>query len=83
MLLLLHLVDGAILEGPLEDVGLVAGAGSDRLGLVEGGPEFAKVLQLDEVPDFGEGRLDDDALENGGGSGNRRHVRDMVVCVRV
>lgn len=81
--LLLHLVDGTILEGPLEDVGLVAGAGSDRLGLVEGGPELAEVLQLDEVPDFGEGCLDDDALENGGGSGNRRHVRDVDVCVRV
>lgn len=44
VLFLLHLVDGAILEGPLEDVGLVAGTGGDRLGLVEGGPELAEVL---------------------------------------
>lgn len=81
MLLLLHLVNSAILEGPLEDIGLVAGAGSDRLGLVESGPELAKVLQLDEVPNFGERRLDDDALENGGGSWDRRHVCDVPACL--
>lgn len=80
VLLLLHFVDSAILEGPLENIGLVAGAGRDRLGLVEGGPELAKILQLDEMPDFGEGRLDDDALENGGGSWDRRHVVVVYRC---
>lgn len=70
MSLLLDLVDSAILEGPLEDVGLGAGAGGDDFGLVKGGPELAEVLQLDEVPDLCERRLDDDALEDGGGGGD-------------
>lgn len=75
MSLLLDLVDGTVLEGPLEDIGLGAGAGGDGLGLVESGPELAEVLQLDEVPDLGERRVDDDALEDGGGGGDDgRHV---------
>lgn len=49
MLLLLNLIDGAVLEGPLENIGLVVGA-LDDLGLLERGPELGKVLQLDEVP---------------------------------
>lgn len=49
MLLLLDLVDGAVLEGPLEDVGLVVGA-LDDLRLGKRGPELGEVLQLDEVP---------------------------------
>lgn len=73
--LLLDLVDSAVLEGPLEHVGLGTSVRGHGLGLVKGGPEFAEVLQLDVVPDFGQGRLDDDTLEDGGGGWDwgRRH----------
>jgi len=69
VLLLLDLVDAAVLEGPLDQVGLLVGA-LDELGLGQGGPELGEILQLDEVPDVGEGRLDDDALEHRGGGGD-------------
>lgn len=74
MLLLFDFVDSAIPERPLEDIGFGAGAGGDGLRLFKSGPEDAEVLQFDEVPDLGQGRLDDDALENRGGGGDGRHV---------
>ena len=49
VLLLLHFEDSAILEGPLDDVGLLAGA-LDELALGDGGPELGEVLELDVVP---------------------------------
>lgn len=81
VLLLLDLVDAAVGEGPLEDVRLLADV-LDDLRLGEGGPELGKVLQLDEVPDLGERRLDDNALEDGGGGGNAggRHLVVLGWC---
>jgi hypothetical protein len=49
VLLLLDLIDGAVLEGPSEHIGLVVGA-LDDLRLGEGRPELGEVLKLDEVP---------------------------------
>lgn len=43
VLFLLHVQLGAILEGPVDDIGLVAGA-LNELARLEGGPEVAKVL---------------------------------------
>ena len=88
MLLLLDLELGAVLEGPLDDVGVVGGA-LDKLGLGQGGPEVGEVLQPDVVPDVGERRLDDGALHHRSGGwdwrglgGGRRHVVVMVLgCV--
>lgn len=54
MLLLLDLNDGAVLEVPLDNVGLLRGT-LGVLGLLEGRPELVEVLELDEVPDVGEG----------------------------
>lgn len=75
VLLLLDLVHSAVLKCPLDDIGLIVGTG-DSLRLGEGGPEFAEVLQLDEVPHVRERRLDHDALQDRGGRGDgvgRRH----------
>lgn len=73
MLLLLHLEDSTILEGPLDNVSL--GRNSlDPFALVEGRVEVAKVLKLDEMPDGAEGSLNDSRLDDRGGGGNaRRH----------
>lgn len=49
MLLLLDLNDGVILEGPLDNVCLLAGA-LDILRLGQGRPELGEILELDEVP---------------------------------
>lgn len=49
VLLLLDLIDGTVLEGPLEHIGLVVGA-LDDLRLGEGRPELGEVLELDQVP---------------------------------
>ena len=69
VLLLLHFKNGAILERPLDDVGLVR-CSLDPLALLELGPELAEVLELDEVPDVAEGRLDDRRLADKGGGGD-------------
>jgi hypothetical protein len=53
VLLLLDLNNGAILEVPLDDVGLLRSA-LGVLGLVESRPELVEVLELDEVPDVRE-----------------------------
>ena len=53
VLLLLDLDDGAVLEVPLDNVGLLRGA-LGVLGLVESRPELVEVLELDEVPDVRE-----------------------------
>lgn len=72
VLLLLDLEDGAVLEGPPDDVGLLASA-LDELGRAEGGPELAEVLDLDEVPDVGERGTNDGRLADGGGGRDGRH----------
>lgn len=72
VLLLLDLNDGAVLESPLDNVGLLAGA-LDVLGAAEGRPELGEVLELDEVPDVGERGADDGRLADGGGGGDGRH----------
>lgn len=81
VLFLLNFEDGAILEGPLDNVGVGRGA-LDELALVELGPELGEVLELDEVPDMGEGRLDDDGLDDRGGGGDTsrgvHYVRVLV-----
>lgn len=71
MLLLLHLELCAVLECPLDNVGLVRCA-LDELALLELGPELAEVLELDQVPNIAEGRLDDGRLVDGGGGGDGR-----------
>lgn len=43
MLLLLHVKLGAIIEGPVDDIGLLVGT-LDELARLEGGPEVAEVL---------------------------------------
>ena len=50
VLLLLDLNDGAVLEVPLDNVGLVRGT-LGVLALVQCAPKLGEVLQLDEVPD--------------------------------
>ena len=77
MLLLLDLNDGAVLEGPLDNVGLLRGA-LDVLGAAEGRPELGEVLDLDEVPDVGQRGLDDGRLSDGGGGGDGRHVEECL-----
>jgi hypothetical protein len=54
VLLLLDLNDGAVLEVPLDNVGLLRGT-LGVLGLLKSRPELVEVLELDEVPDVGEG----------------------------
>lgn len=80
MLLLLDLQDLAILESPLHDIGVNAGA-LDRLALGEGGPEVGKVLELDHVPDVGEGCGDNGGFRDGGGSWDARHSEASTVLV--
>ena len=80
MLLLLDLKNLTVLEGPLNNVGLGGGA-LDPVALLELGPELAEVLELDQVPDGAEGRVDDGGLADGGGSGDgaRHDVEDAIV----
>ena len=75
VLLLLNLEGLAVLEGPLDDVGLGRCA-LDELALLELRPELAEVLELDQVPDGAEGRVDDGRLADGGGGGNGRHFEN-------
>ena len=65
--LLLNLQDGAILECPLDNVGVWAGA-LDKVARLEVAPEVAEVFELDLVPDIGELGLDDGRLGDGRGS---------------
>ena len=52
MLFLLDLHDGAILESPLDNVGLCT-CTLDEFALAQGRPELREVLQLDEMPNVG------------------------------
>jgi hypothetical protein len=81
VLLLLDLEGLAVLECPLNDVGLGRGA-LDKLTLLELRPELAEVLELDQVPDIAEGCVDDGRLADGGGSGDGRHCEwvQLVMC---
>lgn len=63
VLLLLHLLLSAILEGPFDDIGLMRDT-LDMMALFEFCPEVMEVLELDQVPDLGkrggnDGRLYD------------------------
>ncbi|TLS21690.1 uncharacterized protein PpBr36_09622 [Pyricularia pennisetigena] len=69
VLLLLHVEYCAVLEGPLDEVRVWRGA-LDPLGLVELAPKLAKVLELDQVPDLGERRVNDGRFEDAGGGGD-------------
>lgn len=69
MLLLLYLENRLVFERPLDNVGLVGGS-LDPLALLELRPELAEVLELDEMPDVGEGRLDDGRLADEGRGGD-------------
>jgi hypothetical protein len=77
VLLLLDLNDGAVLESPLDNVGLLVGV-LDVLRRAEGRPELGEVLDLDEVPDVGERGADDGRLADGGGGGDGRHGERFV-----
>jgi hypothetical protein len=72
VLLLLHLKNLAILERPLDDIRLLRGA-LDVLALLQLGPELAEVLELDQVPNVAEGRVDDGRLADEGGCGDSGH----------
>lgn len=72
VLLLLDLEDSAVLEGPLDDVG-VGGYALHPLAGGEGGVELGEILQLDQVPDVAEGGFDDGGLEDRGGGRDARH----------
>jgi hypothetical protein len=82
VLLLLHLNSTTVLEGPLDDIGVLADA-LDELGRLEGRPEVGKVLELDMVPDMREGSLDDSALQHRGGGWDLRsgHGDGVLWCV--
>jgi hypothetical protein len=58
VLLLLDLDSRAVLESPFDYIGLI-GCALDKLALLEGRPELAEVLELDQMPDIAEGRLND------------------------
>lgn len=72
VLLLLDLEDGAVLEGPLDDVG-VGGRALHPLAGGEGRVELGEVLELDQVPDVAEGGFDDGGLEDRGGGWDAGH----------
>lgn len=72
VLLLLDLEGLAVLECPLDDVGLRRGA-LDEFALLKLRPELAEVLELDQVPDIAEGCVDDGRLADRGGGGDSRH----------
>lgn len=88
MLLLLDLNGRAVLEGPFDDISLVGGA-LDELALLESRPELAEVLELDQVPNIAERRLNYGRLADRGGGGNAsRHYDlscsiDLAGCVSV
>lgn len=82
MLLLLDLKLSAVLEGPLDDVGLIRGA-LDELALLKLRPELAEVLELDQVPDIAEGRLDDGRLANRGGGGYASGHDEFGVTIEI
>jgi hypothetical protein len=80
VLLLLDLDDGAVLEGPLDNVGLLRRT-LDVLGAAEGRPELGEVLDLDQVPDVGQRGADDGRLADGGGGGDGRHFEVCLRCL--
>lgn len=61
MLFLLHLLLRAILESPLDNVGLMRDT-LNVVALVKLCPEVVKVLELDQVPDLGKRGGDDGGL---------------------
>jgi hypothetical protein len=76
VLLLLDLNLGAVLESPLDNVGLLGGT-LDVLRGAEGRPELGEVLDLDQVPDGGERGANDGRLADGGGGGDGRHCKGI------
>ena len=80
MLLLLDIENGAVLKGPLDDVGLGRGA-LDPLALLELAPELGEVVELEEVPDFAGVGFDDGGFaDRVRGWDCRRHVVRVVLC---
>jgi hypothetical protein len=82
VLFLLDLNDGSVLEGPFDHIGLIRGS-LDELALVECRPELAEVLELDQVPDIAEGRLDDSGLANGGRGGDASRHGGLYCAIGV
>ena len=81
MLFLLHLLLGAILKGPLDDVGLMRGT-LDMMALLKLCPEVMKVLELDQMPDLGERGSNDGGFCDRGRSGDAaRHVCCLLFVV--
>lgn len=78
MLLLLDLEGLAVLECPLDNVGLW-GSALDELALLKLRPELAEVLELDQVPDIAERCVDDGRLADGSGGGNSRHRDSQLI----
>lgn len=66
MLLLLHIQNSPILESPLYDIRFRRSS-LDVIGFLELGPKLMKVLELNEMPDLGEGGGDDGGFGDGGG----------------
>ena len=66
---MLHVLLGAILENPLDDVGFGRGT-LDMMALVELSPEVVKVLKLNQMPDLGKRGVDDGRLCDRGRGGD-------------
>jgi hypothetical protein len=78
--LLLDLDSRAVLESPFDYIGLI-GRALDEFALLKSRPELAEVLELDQVPDIAEGRLNDGRLADGGGGGDgARHYDGLKLC---
>lgn len=69
VLFLLHLLLGAILEDPFDNVGFGRGT-LNMMALIELGPESVKVLKLNQMPDLGERGVNYRRFGNGGGGGD-------------
>lgn len=83
MLLLLYFHDRAILERPLDDIGILRGA-LNPLALLKSSPKLGEVLELEEVPDVARVSVDYGGLANGRGGGDvAGHCVVRVVCCMV
>ena len=67
MLLLLNVLHSAVLESPFHDIRLMRSP-FNMVTLVKLGPEMVEVLELDQMPDIGEGSVDDGGFSDGSGS---------------
>jgi len=87
MSLLLDLQYGAVLEGPLNHVGVRAGS-LDEIARLEIAPEVAEVFKFDLVPYIGKLGLDDSRLGDGrrgwdGGHADGLELSSLVLFLKL